>query len=177
VQIKFSNIIGKSIPLQSKFSNIIGKSIPLFGAAWGLRLTGFCCILISLYFINLSLDFPAGGDTFPLFATTTTILLSLFLIGSSFKKSNFKETKKITFNISYNSIKPPLLITLSVLYIIGITEIGYFVSSILFLYITTYAVGIRNFKAITITGLILFPTMYGFFVYLLHAQLPTGIFF
>ena len=163
--------------MQIKFSNIIGKSIPLFGAAWGLRLTGFCCILISLYFINLSLDFPAGGDTFPLFATTTTILLSLFLIGSSFKKSNFKETKKITFNLSYNSIKPPLLITLSVLYIIGITEIGYFVSSILFLYITTYAVGIRNFKAITITGLILFPTMYGFFVYLLHAQLPTGIFF
>ena len=37
--------------MQIKLSNIIGKPIPLFGAAWGLRLTGFCCILISLYFI------------------------------------------------------------------------------------------------------------------------------
>ena len=163
--------------MDTKLANFIGRSISLFGAAWGIRLTGLSCIIISLYFLNLSWDFPAGGDVFPLFTTVTTSLLSLFLIGSSFKKVNLDEAKKIRLKFSYNSIKPPLLIILSILYIIGITEIGYFVSSILFLYITTYAVGIRNFKAITITGLILFPTMYGFFVYLLHAQLPTGIFF
>jgi hypothetical protein len=99
------------------------------------------------------------------------------LMASSFIKSNINDRKKFHLNINYNTFKPLFLIILSIIYIIGITEIGYFVSSIAFLYITTYAVGIRNFKAITITGIILFPTMYGFFVFLLHAQLPRGILF
>jgi len=70
-----------------------------------------------------------------------------------------------------------MLIVISVLYIIAIIEIGYFVSSILFLFITTYAVGIRNLKSVVLTGVILFPAIYGFFVLVLKAQLPQGILF
>jgi hypothetical protein len=153
------------------------QGIPLFKAAWGPRITGLVCIGLSLYFGNLALEFPAGGGTFPLFAAGGTIILSLFLIGASFMKTSGDREKIFRLDISYNGLKPPILIVISILYIIGITEIGYFVSSIAFLYITTYAVGIRNFKAITLTGLFLFPTMYGFFVFLLHAQLPRGILF
>ena len=154
-----------------------GKSIYLFGGSWALRLTSIFCIIISFYFLFLAKDFPAGGNIFPIFATVTTIILALILMASSFIKSNINDRKKFHLNINYNTFKPLFLIILSIIYIIGITEIGYFVSSIAFLYITTYAVGIRNFKAITITGIILFPTMYGFFVFLLHAQLPRGILF
>ena len=154
-----------------------GKSIYLFGASWSLRLTCFFCIITSFYFLFLAKDFPAGGNIFPIFATATVIILALILMASTFIKSNVDNSKQFYLNINYNTFKPPFLILLSILYIIGITEIGYFVSSIAFLYITTYAVGIRNLKAITITGIILFPTMYGFFVFLLHAQLPRGILF
>ena len=154
-----------------------GKSIYLFGASWSLRLTSIFCIIISFYFLFLAKDFPAGGNIFPMFATTASIVLALILIVSTFIRSNVDNTKKFYLNINYDTFKPPFLILLSILYIVGITEIGYFISSIVFLYITTYAVGIRNLKAITITGIILFPTMYGFFVFLLHAQLPRGILF
>jgi hypothetical protein len=154
-----------------------GRSIYLFGASWALRLTSIFCIIISSYFLLLSKDFPADGDVFPIFATGTTIILALILMVSSFIKANIDSSKKFYLNVNYNTFKPLFLIVLSILYIIGITEIGYFVSSIAFLYITTYAVGIRNLKAITMTGVILFPTMYGFFVFLLHAQLPRGILF
>jgi hypothetical protein len=130
-----------------------------------------------LYFGNLALDFPAGGGTFPIFAAGGMIFLSLLLIAGSFLKPGEKANKMFRLDLSYGALKPPILIVLSILYIIGITEIGYFISSIVFLYVTTYAVGIRNFKAVTLTGVILFPTMYGFFVFLLHAQLPTGILF
>lgn len=157
------------------------QGIALYKAAWGPRITGLICILLSLYFGNLAWDFPANGDTFPLFATGGTVVLALVLIAASFVKKNApgkdQNSEMFHLDLSYSALKPPILIVLSILYIIGITEIGYFVSSIAFLYITTYAVGIRNFKAVTLTGIILFPTMYGFFVFLLHAQLPRGILF
>jgi hypothetical protein len=105
------------------------------------------------------------------------IFLSIILIIASFFKPNSDGEKALHLNISYTALKPPILIGLSILYIIAITEIGYFVSSIIFLYITTFAVGIRNFRMVTLTGAILFPTMYGFFVYLLQATLPAGILF
>jgi len=151
--------------------------LPLFKAAWGPRITGGICIALALYFGNLAKDFPAGGGIFPLFAMGGTIVLAILLIAASFIKTNASGQKILRLDVSYNSLKPPILIFLSILYIIAITEIGYFTSSICFLYITTYAVGIRNFKMVTLTGVILFPTMYGFFVYLLHATLPAGILF
>jgi hypothetical protein len=153
------------------------KSIPLFKAVWGTRLTGLVCIALSLYFGNLALEFPAGGGTFPIFAAGGTIFLALILIAASFIKTSADKEEMFRLDISYNGLKTPLLIVISILYIIGITEIGYFVTSIAFLYITTYAVGIRNFKAVTLTALFLFPTMYGFFVVILHAQFPRGILF
>jgi hypothetical protein len=163
--------------LSPNSSNSAAEGIPLYKAAWGPRITGLICILLSLYFGNLALDFPAGGGTFPIFAAGGMIFLSLLLIAGSFLKPGEKANKMFRLDLSYGALKPPILIVLSILYIIGITEIGYFISSIVFLYVTTYAVGIRNFKAVTLTGVILFPTMYGFFVLLLHAQLPTGILF
>ena len=163
--------------MHSNLSNNSSEGLPLFKAAWGPRITGGVCIILALYFGNLALDFPAGGGTFPLFAMGGTIVLAVFLIAASFLKRDAATQKTLYLDLSYNGLKPPILIVLSILYIISITEIGYFVSSIAFLYITTYAVGIRNFRAITLTGAILFPTMYGFIVYLLHAQLPRGILF
>jgi hypothetical protein len=163
--------------LSANSSDSAPTGIPLYKASWGPIITGLVCILLSLYFGNLALDFPAGGGTFPIFAAGGTIVLALFLIGGSFLKSNKSSEAMFRLDISYGALKPPILIVLSIFYIIGITEIGYFVSSIVFLYVTTYAVGIRNLKAVTLTGIILFPAMYGFFVFLLHAQLPTGILF
>jgi hypothetical protein len=153
------------------------EGLPLFKAAWGPRIVGGTCIMLALYFRNLALDFPAGGGILPIFTMGGIIFLSIILIVASFRTKYAAGEKMLHLDVSYNGLKPPILIMLWVLYIISITEIGYFVSSIAFLYITTYAAGIRNFKAVTITGIILFPSIYAFFVFLLHAQLPQGILF
>ena len=99
------------------------------------------------------------------------------MMAASFYKTGALSNKIIYLDLGYSQMKPVMLIVLSVLYVIAIIEIGYFVSSIFFLFITTYAVGIRDLKAVVLTGIILFPTMYGFFVFLLKAQLPQGILF
>ena len=145
--------------------------------AWGTRITGLVCIALALFFWNVAKDFPANGDAFPIFAAAGTIVLSLIMIAASFFKTGALENNLIFLDLGYSQLKPIMLVVLSVLYIIAIIEIGYFVSSILFLFITTYAVGIRNLKAVVLTAIILFPTMYGFFVFLLKAQLPQGILF
>ncbi len=173
----FERFLILSVESSDNSPHNLAAGIPLYKASWGPRITGLVCIVLSLYFGNLALDFPAGGGTFPIFAAGGTIILSLMLIVSSFFKTGDAGDKMFRIDMSYSALKPPILIVLSILYIVGITEIGYFVSSIVFLYITTYAVGIRNFKAVTLTGIILFPSMYGFFVFLLHAQLPAGILF
>lgn len=51
---------------------------------WGERVTAALCICLSFYFGWLALEFPAGGGTFPLFATGGTIFLSLIMLANSF---------------------------------------------------------------------------------------------
>ena len=155
----------------------VARRWPILTKAWGTRITGLVCIALALYFGNLAKDFPANGGTFPIFAAAGTIILSLIMMAASFYKTGALSNKIIYLDLGYSQMKPVMLIVLSVLYIIAIIEIGYFVSSIFFLFITTYAVGIRDLKAVVLTGIILFPTMYGFFVFLLKAQLPQGILF
>jgi hypothetical protein len=155
----------------------VARRWPILTKAWGTRITGLVCIALALYFGNLAKDFPANGGTFPIFAAAGTIILSLIMMATSFYKTGAIANKMIYLDLGYSQLKPIMLVVLSVLYIIAIVEIGYFVSSIFFLFLTTYAVGIRDLKAVVLTGIILFPTMYGFFVLLLKAQLPQGILF
>lgn len=144
---------------------------------WGDRITGGICICLSIYFGWLALEFPAGGGTFPFFAAGGTIFLSLILIAISFisKKPDLRET--IKFNFSYSSMKPVTLCILVALHMWSMFEIGYFTSCALFLVIATIMVGIRNYRAILATAIILFPSMYAFFVLFLKARLPRGILF
>ncbi|MBF0277161.1 MAG: tripartite tricarboxylate transporter TctB family protein [SAR324 cluster bacterium] len=144
---------------------------------WGDRITGIVCIGLSFFFGYLALDFPAEGGTFPLFAAGGTVVLSLFLIGESFFKKDPEHLEKIKINFSYEKIKPLLLILVTFVYVLAIFELGYFSSSILFLLVATLLVGIRNYKAILLTAIILFPAMYAFFVFFLKAELPGGILF
>ena len=140
---------------------------------WGIRIAAGVFILLSVYLARVALEFPAGGETFPLFSTGGIVLLSMFLIVLSFSTGH--ESEKVVFDISFARLKPYLLAALTFVYILAIFEIGYFVSSAVFLAATTVLLGIRNYWSVLATGVILFPAMYAFFVLFLRAQLPTGI--
>ena len=144
---------------------------------WGERIAGIVCIGLSVFFGIIALDFPAGGDTFPLFAAGGTIFLSLLMIIHSYISKNPGLREKIKSDWSYDQ-KKPLIIFLAVMgHTWLIFVIGYFTSAILFFIIATLLVGIRQYKTIFLTGIILFPAMYAFFVLFLKAQLPRGILF
>ncbi len=132
---------------------------------------------LSFYFGWLALEFPAGGGTFPLFAAGGTIFLSLIMLANSFfgKKPKFRE--RMEFDFSYSTMKPVIVCILVALHMWSMFHIGYFTSCTLFLIVATLMVGIKNYRAILGTAVILFPSMYAFFVLFLKARLPRGILF
>ena len=170
---------------------------------WGTRIAAVCFIAISLYICIEAIEFPDGGGTFPVFAAGSAIVLCLIMLAASFpegmnrirnflKHSNRTGAKwlasmfprqasgqdpRITFDLSFEKIKPLLLAVLSVIYVLAMFVLGYFTASILFLFIAVWMVGVRNIRSIALTAIILFPVMYGFFIVFLHANLPRGILF
>lgn len=141
----------------------------------GEILTGLVCIGLAVFFGVIALEFPAGGGTFPLFATGATVFLSLLMIGTAIFKKSPELREKVQFDWSYSAKKPYLIFLAAMLHAWSIFILGYFTSAILFLIVATFLVGLRNYKVILLTIIILFPLMYAFFVIFLKAQLPKGI--
>lgn len=81
------------------------------------------------------------------------------------------------FDFSYSNMKPGIVCILVALHMWSMFYIGYFTSCALFLIAATLMVGIRNYRAILGTAVVLFPSMYAFFVLFLKARLPRGILF
>jgi hypothetical protein len=127
----------------------------------------------SIYLGWKAREFPMDGGYFPLFALGGIFLLSLYLLILSFftKESAVKEEKK-KFNY-----RPFGLFGILVVQLLFVREIGYFFSTALFLVAASFYLGIRNYRTLILTVLILIPAMYLFFVWGLQANLPQGILF
>ena len=144
---------------------------------WGERIVAAAFIAIAGFFAVVALDYPAGGGTFPLFTSIGTILLSVGMIINSFTHKNPEMKEKIKIDWSYDQKKPLIIFVVALLHVWSIFFIGYFTSAILFFIVTVFLVGIRQKKMVFVTGIVLFPVMYAFFVLFLKAQLPRGILF
>ena len=144
---------------------------------WGERIVAVVFILVATFFAYTALEYPAGGGTFPLFATIGTIALSIAMIVNSFIDKNPAMREKIKFDWRYERIKPMVIFGVALLHIWSIFLIGYFTSAILFFGLAVFLVGVRQNKTVLITAIVLFPAMYAFFVLFLKAQLPRGILF
>lgn len=143
---------------------------------WGERISALAFIAFAFYIAFLAQEFPAGGDTFPLFAAGGSVLLALMIILDTFIRKRPGADTPVDLKITYHRMKPWMLTLLAIVYVLAIFRLGYFTASILFLAISTIMVGIRNYKAIALTAVILFPLMYLFFQLLLKANLPQGYF-
>jgi hypothetical protein len=141
---------------------------------WGERIAALVFIAFAFYIAILAQEFPAGGGTFPLFAAGGAVLLSLMIILDTYIRRSAAAEKPIDLRLTYHRLKPLMLTGLSVIYVLAIFRLGYFTASALFLAISTVMIGIRNYKTIALTGVILFPLMYLFFEILLQANLPQG---
>jgi hypothetical protein len=144
---------------------------------WGTRIAAVCFIFISAYICADAIEFPVGGGTFPLFAASSAIVLCLVMLVGTFLRKGADHDAPITFDFSYERMKPLVICGVSIIYVLAIFEIGYFTSTVLFLIGAPALVGVRSPRAIVLTGIILLPVMYAFFVLFLHANLPKGILF
>lgn len=144
---------------------------------WRQRIMALVFIAIAGFFGFTALDYPAGGGTFPLFATIGTIFLSLVIIVDSIVDKRPEMKEKIKTDWRYDQKKPLVIFAIALLHIWSIFVIGYFTSAILFFFVAVFLVGVRQNKTVLLTAIILFPSMYAFFVLFLKAQLPRGVLF
>ncbi len=142
---------------------------------WGIRIAAAVYIVFSLYVGAQALEFPAGGGTFPLFAQICAILISGVLIAGSFRPSVRKSDDPVDFRMTYARAKPLLLLALSIVYVFVIFELGYFASTVVFLFAASWMIGIRDIRTLLLTAAILIPAMYAFFIVFLQAPLPKGV--
>jgi hypothetical protein len=142
--------------------------------AWGERLAALMCISIALYMGWLAVDFPAGGDAFPLFVVVSVVVIGVLMIATScLAPERFAGT--ISFGLSRDRIKPLIVAVLSVLYVVAIFRIGYYASTLVFFLAVTLFIGVRDLRLIVVTTAILLLSIYAFFSLFLQAQLPRGL--
>ena len=141
----------------------------------GERLCVVVFILLAARGGVLASEFPHGAGIFPLFSLYGMIFLSLIMLAETVFKRKPGDEQKIDFTLTFEKMKPLLVCLLVIAYLYLIFELGYYTSTVVFLIASTVLVGVRNYKAILLTGVILFPLMYAFFELFLQANLPMGI--
>ena len=142
---------------------------------WGERIMAIVFIGLSVYLLIPALDFPALGGAFPIFSFCAIIFCSLIILVGSFFKKAYRSNEKLHFKLDHAAVRPLVLTGLVILHIVLMNVIGYFSSALLFLICASLFLGIRNYKSLIITIVILFPSLYAFFIIFLRAELPRGI--
>ena len=122
---------------------------------------------ISLAVIFISTEYANYANLLPTFCAVSIII---FTILDYFQN---KETYKLKKNININ-FRPYIILIISFFYVLLILVLGFFVSTIIFFILSSYYLGVKNFKHIFFTLIILIPFMYIFFSLFLKTNLPKG---
>lgn len=145
---------------------------------WGERIVALLCSAAAIYMAYVAWEFPAGGNQFPVFSCVAIVAISVLMIVRSFlSPAVFTEefSQSISIAALIDQARPLLLTATVVAYVFLIFELGYYTSSLLFLIIVSFAVGVRNLKTIALTAVVTLPLMYAFFELFLKAQMPRGV--
>ena len=143
---------------------------------WAERLVALSFIGLAGFMVTQSTGLPGRAGAFPLFAEYGIIALSLVILARTFLPSQKERLAgPVKLDLSYYGIKPFLVILVSVVYAYAMFKVGFYTASVVFFFIVAYLTGLRNFKLIALTAIILFPVTYLFFNVVLGARLPQGI--
>ena len=122
---------------------------------------------ISLAVIFISTEYANYANLLPTFCAVSIII---FTILDYFQN---KETYNLKTKIIIN-FRPFIILLISFFYVLSILFLGFFVSTIIFFILSSYYLGVKNFKHIFFTLIILIPFMYIFFSLFLKTNLPKG---
>lgn len=111
-----------------------------------------------------------------LFCHITAFLL--LILSFSLVVSGLRDTKPVIRDLSamkYAAARGATAIVFSVLYVIAIDTLGYFVSTIVFMTAFLWFSGVRSRKGILLFFIVVLPFIYFLFVKALQVILPTGM--
>ena len=136
------------------------------------RAIAIALIVITAGAYQMAKSFPDGGDLFPQVISGAILLMAVGLLFTGGRKTAAeKQGKRISEAKSYVT----LLLTL--LYVVGITTLGFFTSTGLFLVILMYLMGIRGVGSYATVLASVIVLYYLAFARVLHVPFPQGILF
>ena len=124
---------------------------------------------ISIGVIILSKEYTDYANLLPTFCAISIIAFSILDYIQNSKSNNLKIQK------TFINFRPYVILSISIIYVILIIQLGFFVSTIIYFIISSFYLGVKNYKHIFVTLIILIPLMYGFFVIFLKTSLPRGL--
>ena len=140
------------------------------------RIIVLILVVMSISFYVMSESFPSGADTFPKVMLGIICILSLILLGGSFRKKNNEVSEKVKGNLLI-AVRPYLTVVFCAVYVIGVQFIGFFVSTFIFGTILMLYLGVKNYLTILISLVSLLVAIYLLFVMELHVPLSQGLLF
>ncbi len=142
----------------------------------GEIVTAVSIIIFSTFILWRSIPLPAGGGWFPSFAAVSTIFLSLYWIVEAFlKRQQPDRSELVDLRLDFETLKPMIVLAITIAYVINIFILGFFFTTSLFLLTVSILLGVRDWRMIGLTLIILMPLIYLFFIYFLGVRLPEGL--
>jgi hypothetical protein len=130
---------------------------------------------IAGFFFWYSASLPAGGGLFPQFATGCMILLAIYWAVAAFlRRGEPGRGEPIDFRLTYEKFKPVIAVAATVAYVFLMFVVGFFVTTTLYVVAISIILGVRNWRLVGLTLIVVVPLIYVFFVTFLGARLPSG---
>lgn len=142
---------------------------------WAEAITSGSFIAIAAWVVFTAIDLPAGAGYFPIFSAVSVIALSAFWFISALMRRTPHLREKLSFDFSYDNFKPLFMLLLTVASIPVIFFLGYFVTTAIYFVVGALLLGVRDWRIVGLTALIMMPLMYGFFILFLGTHLPKGL--
>ena len=133
----------------------------------------FSLLLIYTYNTEWSTKVARDDISAGFFPKAILILVIILCLGMALNKQSKEVPGKLDEFQFKNLIFVILSLFVSWIYFLILLEIGFIISSSLFLFVTTYFLGPRSFKISIITTIIMIVFVYSFFTII---QVPTNIF-
>ena len=142
----------------------------------GELITAGTIIVLAALILWISIPLPAGGGLFPGFAAVCTILLALYwCLVAWLRREEADRAAPVAISSSYAELKPMIVLAVTIAYVVLMFPIGFFLGTTLYLIAVSVLLGVRSWRMIGLTAIIVMPLIYLFFVTFLGVKLPQGI--
>lgn len=138
---------------------------------------GLFLLLITIMFIATRSLIPEAA-IFPYILMALLLILTLSILKNGIKRDDYGAHGDDEEKLTYDRLKNPMFVFFLILvYCLLITIIGFFPSTLIFVFVYLFINDVKSIKLIggTMIGIVLF--IYWLFVVQLNVRLPTGMFF